>query len=218
MAKKGFTLLEILITLSILGVILSLLYLTFNQSMTAVAQIEERADIMEKGRLILERMSKELKNTFVPSLINFPSPYRFGLVAQSSQERNYYRDRVDFTSLMPPGREPLENTGIIQEIGYFLEYEAGERGFSLFRRQDDGLDGDLLRGGITQILCTGVRELSFVFFDRQGGQDKEWNSLQGVHQGTLPARVEIKLMLEDSQGRIYPLRTQVFLPLTKGAG
>jgi len=44
-AKKsdGFTLFEVLITLSILGVVLSLVYLTFHQSMAVMAETEDRA-------------------------------------------------------------------------------------------------------------------------------------------------------------------------------
>lgn len=213
MSKKGFTLFEILITLAILGVLLSLLYLTFHQSLVAMGAIEERADTVEKGRLILERMSRELRNTFIPAITNAASPFQLGLVAKSSKEKDYFQDRLDFTSLVPCGGDSFENTCPLQEIGYFLEHEPGQEGLILFRRQDDARDGDLLRGGIITPICSQVRELSFVFFDRQGRKDKEWNSLQGTRRGTLPLRIEIKLVLEDAQGQMQAFRTQVYLPL-----
>lgn len=213
MDKKGFTLFEILITLFILGVVLSLLYLTFHQSMMVMATMEERAGTTEKGRLILERIGRELRNTFISATAHPASPWRLGLVAQSSKERDFSRDRLDFTTLALPGGNFFENTGHIQEIGYFLEREAGGEGLTLFRRQDDALDGDLLRGGIIQPLSSKIQELNFVFFDLQGRKYKDWNSLEGAHKGILPARIEIRLVMEDAHGKGQVFRTQVFLPL-----
>jgi type II secretion system protein J len=218
MGKKGFTLLEILITLSILAVVLSTIYLTFNQSMLVMAAMEERAETTEKGRLILERMSRELRNTFVSSTAPARHPFRLGLVAQSYKEKEFYRDRLDFTALTPPGGDSWENAGIIQEIGYFLDYAPGGEGLTLFRRQDNALDGDILRGGTITPICSKIKELSFVFFDQAGAKHKEWNSLEGPRKGILPGRVEIKLVMEDVQNKAQVFQTQVFLPLGGDGG
>ncbi len=213
MDKKGFTLFEILITLSILGVVLSIIYLTFNQSMLVMAAMEERAETMEKGRLILERMSRELRNTFISTTASAMHPFRLGLVGQSHKEKEFYRDSLHFTTLTPPGGDSWENAGEIQEIGYFLDYAPGTEGLTLFRRQDEAKDGDILRGGIIQPICPKIRELSFVFFDQVGEKHKEWNSVEGARKGKLPVRVEIKLAIEDGQGKTQVFQTQVFLPL-----
>ncbi|MGQ9695497.1 MAG: prepilin-type N-terminal cleavage/methylation domain-containing protein [Thermodesulfobacteriota bacterium] len=218
MDKKGFTLLEVLITLSILGVVLSIIYMTFNQSMLVMAAIEERADTLAKGRLILERMSRELRNTFISATARANHPFRLGLVAQTQKEKGFYRDRIDFTAFAPPGGDAGENTGHIQEIGYLLDNAPGAEGLTLFRRQDEAWDGDILRGGIRQPICPKVQELCFVFFDQAGGKHKEWNSLAGDRQGNLPTRVEIKLVIEDAQGRGRVFQTQVFLPLSGDRG
>lgn len=218
MDKKGFTLLEVLITLSILGVVLSIIYMAFNQSMLVMAAIEERADTFEKGRLILERMSRELRNTFISATAQTTHPFRLGLVGQTHKEKGIYRDRIDFTAFAPPGGDAGENTGHIQEIGYFLDYAPGAEGLTLFRRQDEALDGDILKGGIMQPICPKIQELRFVFFDQTGGKHKEWNSLAGDRKGNLPTRVEIKLVIEDAQGRGRVFQTQVFLPLSGDSG
>ncbi len=213
MAKKGFTLLEILITFSILGVVLSIIYMTFNQSMLAIGAIEERAENVEKGRLILERMSRELRNAYISATARAAHPFRYGLVGRSSKEKDFYRDRLDFTALIALGGDAGENAGPIQEISYFLDYTPGADGLTLFRRQDGAVDGNILKGGIIQPICPKVRELSFIFFDLAERRHKEWNSLEGDHRGTLPTRVEIKLVIEDAQGKARVFQTQAFLPL-----
>jgi prepilin-type N-terminal cleavage/methylation domain-containing protein len=57
---SGFTLFEVLITLSILAVILSLLFMTFHQSMMVMADTDDRAEVIQQGRLILERVAGDL--------------------------------------------------------------------------------------------------------------------------------------------------------------
>jgi len=67
-------------------------------------------------------------------------------------------------------------------------------------------------------VCDRVRSLSFLFFNRQGGKQKEWNSLEGDHRNELPNRIEIQLKLEDSRGQLHVFRTQVYLHLAGERG
>jgi type II secretion system protein J len=211
--KNGFTLLEILMTLAILSVVFSLLYMTFNQSMMVMAAAGDRAEVIQEGRLILERIGAELKGSFISPVGNRPPAFRYGLIARSNKEGEYYHDQLDFTSLAPPHADIQGGEGEILEIGYFLEREPGGKGLTLFRRQDEALDGDLQRGGRTLSIRDGVRGLSFTYFDRQGQTQKEWNSLDGIHRNELPTRIEIHLTLEDSHNQLHTFRSQVFLPL-----
>ncbi len=211
----GFTLFEVLMALAILAVVFSLLYMTFHQSMAVMAHTEDRAEVIQQGRLILERMTAELKGTFIPLQEGLNKSFRYGLVGKSMKEENDFRDRLDFTSLAYAQLGPSGSKRDIGELGYYLDHEPGGRGLTLFRRQDDGLDGDLLKGGRSFAVCDRVRSLSFLFFDRLGGKQKEWNSLEGAHRNELPSRIEILLKLEDSRGQAHTFRTQVYLPLAR---
>ena len=210
--KNGFTLFEVLITMAILAVVLSPLYMTFHQSMVVMAHSEDRVEVIQRGRLILERMGGEIRGSFIPAQENPSKAFRYGLVGQSVKEGDNFMDRLDFTTLVNPLASPPAGGGEILELGYFLDHEPGGKGLTLFRRQDVALDGDLLRGGRTLAVCDRVRSLSFLFFDRQGGKQKEWNSLEGAHRNELPYRIEIRLKLEDSRGQLHVFRTQVYLP------
>ena len=210
----GFTLFEVLITFSILGVILSLLYLTFHQSMAVMAETEERAEVIQRGRLILERMGEDMRSAVIVARREGFNAYRAGLVGRSTKEGNDFLDRLDFTTLGHPFAASVEGGWGFNEVGYSLDRQPGKKGFTLFRRQDDGRDRDLLRGGRALALCDGVRSLAFSYFDRQGKNGKEWNSTEGERVNQLPSRVEIYLKLEDPGGRVHEFRTQVFLPLS----
>jgi hypothetical protein len=97
-------------------------------------------------------------------------------------------------------------------VGYYLDRQPGAKGLTLFRRQDGAMDGSLIQGGRTLAVCDRVRSLSFSYFDRQGRNVKNWNSLESERKNQLPSRVEIHLTLEDSRSQVQDFRTQVFLP------
>jgi len=212
--RGGFTLFEVLITLSILGVVLSLLYLTFHQSMTVMAQTDDRAEVIRQGRMILEKVAGELRGAALISAKEGSQAYRTGLVGRSTREGHDFLDRLDFTHLPRPREIFPEGGWGVLELGYSLDRAPGRKGFTLFRRQDEARDGDLLRGGRSLALCDRVRSLSFSYFDRLGKESKNWNSLEGERRNQLPARVEIHLRLEDSRGQAHDFRTQVYLPMS----
>ena len=218
MKRDGFTLFEVLMTLSILAVVLSMLYMTFHQSMAAVAHTEERAEVIQQGRMILERMTAELKGVFLPPQPVSSPAYRYGLVGRSAKEGGYFRDRIDFTASAPPHAYLDQGTGDILEIGYSLDHAPGAKGFTLFRRHDHPGDGDLLHGGRVLPICDQIRGLKFVFFNRDGESRKEWNSLEGAQRNQLPQRIGIELSLEDGRGAVHTFRTQVYLTASGDRG
>jgi len=212
---SGFTLFEVLMTLSILGVVLSLLYLTFHQSMAVMAETDDRAEVIQQGRMILERIAGDLKGAVIIAQKEGFQAYRTGLVGRSTSEGKDFLDRMDFTTGLPSFSSRPEGGWGFFEVGYFLDRSPGGKGLTLFRRQDDGMDGNLLQGGRSVAICDRVRSLGFSYYDRQGGRGKEWNSLEGERRNLLPSRVEIQLKLEDSRGRVHEFRTQTYLPMSE---
>jgi hypothetical protein len=173
---------EVLITLSILNVVLSLLYLTFHQSMMVMAETDDRAEAIQQGRLILEKAVGELRG-----LRWFPErglqAYRTGL------------------SAVPPKRGMSFWTAWIYPFAPSRDFCRGRWGCSDWAiswtapRQKGlhpvpapgrGADGDLLRGGRSLALCDRVRSLSFSYFDRLGRKAKTGNSWKEQRLNQLP--------------------------------
>jgi prepilin-type N-terminal cleavage/methylation domain-containing protein len=210
--KSGFTLFEVLITLSILAVILSILYMTFHQSMMVMADTDDRAEVIQQGRLILERVAGDLKGAILLPRREGAPGFRSGLVGRSTKEGMDFMDRLDFTTSTSLSSSLTEAGWGVGEVGYYLDHQPGVKGLTLFRRQDEALDGDLTRGGRSLAVCDRVRSLGFSYFDRDGKKVKEWNSLEGERKSQLPYRIEVHLRLEDSRGQVHDFRTHVFLP------
>jgi len=213
MGKKGFTLLEILLALAIGSVVISILYATFHQSLAATELVGKKSQFVQKGRLILERMTGELSSAFIPFQPNPSSPYRYGMIGESSQIEEDFRDRLDFTFFAEPPAEGSGGGSEIWEAGYFLGRQPGGKGLTLFRRQDRAIDGDIQKGGHSEAICDGVRGLKLIFFDSRGIPFYEWNSAKGAFRDMLPSRIEIRLKLEDPDGKLQSFSSQVSLPL-----
>jgi prepilin-type N-terminal cleavage/methylation domain-containing protein len=212
--EKGFTLFEILITLSIMSVILSILYMTFHQSMAVMAEMEDRAEVIQQGRLVVEKIAGELKETILIPQKGGSQAFRSGLIGQSTKEGKDFMDRLSLTTLLDSLPSSGEGSLGFRELGYYLDRQPGGKGFTLFRRQDEAMDGNLLQGGTPLALCDGVRSLGFSYFDKLGQKVKDWNSLEGERRNSLPTRIEVHLRLEDSRGRVHDFLTQVFLPMS----
>jgi len=60
MRKKGFTLIELLITIAVLTLISGAVYTSFTLSQKAYRESETSAEITQNGRVILERMNREI--------------------------------------------------------------------------------------------------------------------------------------------------------------
>ena len=57
----GFTLTEILVAILVFALIIIAIYSTFNLSQRALKENERSAEILQNGRVILERMSREIR-------------------------------------------------------------------------------------------------------------------------------------------------------------
>ena len=61
MKNKAFTLTELLITIAILIIITGAVYLSYNLSQKAYRESERAAEITQNGRVIIERMTREIR-------------------------------------------------------------------------------------------------------------------------------------------------------------
>ena len=60
---RGFTLMELLVALSIFSVVVLAIYSTFSVGMTARERGEKASDLYQEARMILDRMATEIRNT-----------------------------------------------------------------------------------------------------------------------------------------------------------
>jgi general secretion pathway protein J len=184
----GFTLLEIMISIGILVVILTIVYNTFNSSIRAFTTIDEQGDTYGEARLVLNRMSEEIGSIYMSG--DNPNT---GLLGEDKDEDDLPFDSLHFTSLSHIRWVKDSRESELCEIGYYLETDRkGEQTF-LFRREDWNVGGALEEGGMALELAEGIDGLDFRYYDGEEWVD-DWDSKA---KGGLPKAIEVVLLVED---------------------
>jgi general secretion pathway protein J len=193
-ATRGFTLLEVVISVGILVVILTIVYTTFNSSIKAFTAMENQGDAYARARIVLNRMSEEIGSIYF-SLQNRNT----GLVGEDKDEDDLPADSLHFTSLSHIRWVKDSKESELCEIGYYVEKDEETRESFLFRREDWNVDGTLDEGGNPLELAEGVDGLNFRYYDGEEWLDA-WDSRI---KGGLPKAIEVVLVMRD------PRRTRI---------
>lgn len=216
--KRGFTLLEIILAVTILALIGTMIYGGFSQTALNKARVEEDSDHSRIIHTALERMVRELSMAFVSTHVN-PSPDLRVMETAFIGKDNGRQDRIDFTSfshrrLYRNAKESDQN-----EISYFVtEHPDDPDVMVLARREQNRIDQDPRRGGKSQILVENVTEFNIEYFDPLLTEwVQAWDSEEPLAQpNRLPTQVRIKLSVEDPRrkGKTETFGTRVSIPIT----
>jgi general secretion pathway protein J len=193
--KQGFTLLEIILAVTILALIGTMIYGGFSQTALNKARVEEDADHSRIVHMALERMTRELTMAFVSTHVNPSLDLRVVETAFIGKDHGN-EDRIDFTSfshrrLYRNAKESDQN-----EISYFVtEHPDEPRMNVLARREQNRIDEDPRRGGKSQILVENVTEFNIEYFDPLiTDWVQTWDSEDMLAQANrLPTQIRIRL-------------------------
>ena len=239
--SPGFTLLEITITLAILGVVLTIIYGVFSQTIAAKEFAERRADEAAGARAALTRMTQDLQNaratlSAVPAQSQAPVPGvtptpRAGESAKFLPNRTLFLGRVRtdggvsvddvaFTTIV---RRPTAATFAGADLGiahYFvapLSPQSTILGLyreTIFSLSGEGFDPDKANPASSVLILPGISALDYRFFD---GRDwvEEWDSSDSRNFTAAPQAVEITLTVTNDAGESERYETAVDLPMIR---
>ncbi len=215
--KRGFTLLEIILAVTILALVGTMIYGGFAQTALNKARVESDVDHYRTVHMALERIVREVTMAFVSTHVNPSLDLRTVLTAFVGTDRGA-DDRLDFTSfshrrLYRNARESDQN-----EISYFVTEDPDQPGEQvLARREQSRIDEDPRRGGKSQILVRGVQEFNVEYFDPVLSEWVEnWATDDQFGQpNRLPAQVRIRLTVKDPHrpGKTQSFGTRASIPI-----
>jgi general secretion pathway protein J len=216
--RRGFTLLEIILAVSVLALVGTMIYGGFSQTALNKARIEEDVEQSRVVHMALERMVRELTMAFVSTHVN-PSPDLRVVETAFIGKDNGRDDRIDFTSfshrrLYRDARESDQN-----EISYFVTQHPDDRDVQvLARREQNRIDEDPRRGGKSQILVENIEEFNLEYFDPLlSDWVQTWDTEDVLAQpNRLPTQIRILLSVKDPRrrGETQTFGTRVTIPLT----
>lgn len=217
MRKSGFTLLEVILAVSVLALVATMIYGGFAQTALNKARVEGDVDESRILHMALERMARELTMAFVSTHTNPSLELRVVETAFIGNDHGK-EDRIDFTSFSHRRLYRNAHESDQNELSYFVTDDPDDPDVRvLARREQNRIDDDPRRGGKSQILVENVEEFNVEYYDPLLSEwVQTWDTEDVLAQpNRLPTQVRIRLAVKhpSRRGETQAFGTRVTIPL-----
>ncbi|MCW8859674.1 MAG: type II secretion system GspH family protein [Deltaproteobacteria bacterium] len=200
---KGFTLLEVLIAISIFAVVISSIYGVFTSISGTKDRLDNNSETYHQARIILDRLGREIH----------------GIYVHSAENTNILRGGVNdqgnvFLELSTTATSSLNIDGAeFVFIRYDLvEDQEKKDGSYVINRIEKPLLGSMSNQNFPAMrLATGIKNFRIRYFSDQLWQD-QWDQ----DQQNLPDMLEVFLSIYDNSGEEISFLTAFKIPLPGG--
>jgi prepilin-type N-terminal cleavage/methylation domain-containing protein len=217
--RRGFTLLEILVAMSLLFVVLATVYASFETHVRGMERAREVQRQAQVARLALNMLARDLQSAYwdprsvsedeatleeqddedeevaVPAIApqSEEDPEVLFLV-QPIREDGRPWDRIAFLTVAPFWSPVATSYPWVHAVEYRLAREVESRRPVLVRRENPTPGRDLLAGGEEWVLADDVLGLEILCLDQAGQTASSWDSRV---KRNLPRSVLVKLWMAD---------------------
>lgn len=214
--SNGFTLLEILVAISIFAVILSVIFASYTGTFRIIEELESQSEIYEMARIAIGRIQEDLESACLYKTDEASEPGRAGqFVGEDKEVSGRDADTLRFLSMAHLDLDKEGETGGRAEIGYYLKENEEANGLVLYRTDTPEFEEapEEETGGL--ILCEGLYSINFTYYNADGEKFEAWDTEEKTFKDTLPVMVLLELYFVDKSYPEEPLRfeTGIALPV-----
>ena len=225
--SRGFTMIEVMVSVGILTMVGAMLYSTIVVTFTAQKAAQEVHAVHHAGWVAMNKMVRDITNAFISRHVSVLEKNRETLFLGKD-------DKITFTYLghyrwYP--ETPESDQGVVT---YFVKNKK------LIRREKTIIDDRPEKGGEEDVLAERVKKLEFEYFDpiaedwtddwkaelestdpifldkaeeKAHNLGKKLAGLDPEDEFVLPTRVRIRLVLLDEEDKEYPFESEAHIPL-----
>jgi general secretion pathway protein J len=215
--ESGFTLLEILVAISIFAIVITTILFSYRSVFSNVDAINQSLVPYATAQNCLDRMIVDLQSTHVslppefkpPDFDGPTDPFRFVGDTLSFGATEFQRLRFASLAHLPLGNKNRGNG--IAEIVYYVQAEDEDH--FVLKRADRLYNFEPSDSpSVDPVLCENLRALTFKYYDSEGTAYDAWNSAAQVFGYATPVKISIRL---EVNGGTNPLvfETMVTLPV-----
>lgn len=201
-SSQGFTLIEIMLALSILAFISLTVWGTFSRTYATKRRLDLAQERLHVARVALMRITRELEMAYLSNHENtLIQDRRTMFVSTSSGD-------VDSLKFSWFGKQRLRADAAEGDTGMVLYYAERDpdngQVMNLMRRETRRLQAQdpMTVRADTYVLCPDVSRLKFSFFDARLKEWRDaWSTFGGDQVDYLPTHVRVALTIRDERGK-----------------
>jgi general secretion pathway protein J len=207
-AAGGFTLIEILIAITIFAISVSIVYSLYGAVLTSVNRAEARISQNSRLQITLERFSDDLGG-----LYQGQNGFLVGKESGSVDEEPI----IAYVSTSHLSFDPEAPPVPLAIIRYYLAQSDDDETLSLLRSDSPvmvGAEDEALEEKEKLVVCEGISEITINYVDRDGQEFSEWETVSGSREeleeqeelNRFPVLVTLELVFgkdENSSGSSY---------------
>jgi len=232
MKSRGFTLLELLLTLSLFAAIMGLLMNVFFQFKDQTTRFDATLDLRQEARILEHLLRQDLQAAVYLKAFANPAKEekddrRSGIIGIDEQAGDHERDSIHMHVNRPTrffrGIPPEKDPGI-HEVSYYLEADDKNR-LQFIRREQFYIDLDITDGdeSIVHALSENVVGFDIKYYRKSSTEPVEvWGAPEAQRQTKeafgVPAGVLVTLKLQASGSEIFETQFQINLQPSMGGG
>jgi len=213
--QAGFTLLEIMLAMLILGMVVAMVSVSLSGSIKVVAGAMDQGDVYSRAQVALERISEDLSSAVLPEDVEF-------IAKQESSDGNAMLTFASMSHLSFSLEKEQSGLGI---ISYGVQEDKEHSGQLLLLRADtlhrpaaeEKKNGEEVEAFL---LADQLRSVRFTFLDQNGEEKESWDSTpkegERNKERQLPTAVTCRLefWLNQEKDSSIALQTKVLLPVS----
>lgn len=200
--SAGFTLIEILVAISIIAILMSAIYGIFTSVSVTKDRLDADSEAYHRARVIFDRLGREIRGAYV-NPDNDSTLFRGGETSEGGT----------FLELSTTAVSPLSSEGTgFALVRYALEddREADDGSKVLLRMERPLLAGENINEQTAMRLAPGISVFRVRFY-----RDAAWHDNWDAATDGLPALVEVSLVTADGNDQDVPFLTAFDLPVLR---
>lgn len=217
-ASSAFTLLELLLAVSILSIVTAITYMTFSTTLNAWRRGTVMSDNIHHGDFVMEQLIAALRSAYYPDGGGKPTEYGFWLT--DNGDGPYDSDVISWVklgdALVGKGKGFAENP---HRVKFSVETDDEGRGTAIVRSwryfgQEEDFDPDALEAEVVSARVTGFNcRPAFPYLDTDG--EVEWLD-EWEETNKLPTALELTLYLEPLEEGDEPMEMKRVMGIPVG--
>ena len=214
--SSGFTMIEMLLALSIFAFITTIMWGSFAQTASSKKVIQSEQERAHSVRVALMRMAREIEMAYVSDNENTAIANRRTLFVGSARADV---DELTFSTFAHQRLRAGAAEGDTSLITYYGARDPDDRRvLNLMRRETRRLQAEAPTDlpGEAYILCPDVTRVKLAYYDhRKKEWQTDWSTLDASGTPYLPAHVRITLTVTDERGREVSYSTDARIQITE---